>query len=1116
MGDENTNDKPRLTPAQVAHRTLLHARRVSIWSMRITVVLASTVLVAVIMLLGQKLHMPEYVRARLEERVEQAVAGLQATFGDMQFVLDEDWHPRLQLLDFEMRDAEGRSLLRVADVQVSLALASILQGRIEPDDIAFSGVQATLRRNRDGKVELSLGGGIPLGQAASVPDLIRSFESNWDRPQLAALDEITMDSLTLRYEDLRQGRAWTLDGGVVRVLREGRDIGISAAFSLLSGRDSAGSVELSYSSTIGELGARFGASVSDILAQDIAAQSPALAWLGVLRAPISGALRSGLDETGALAPLSATLQIGAGVIQPTERTRPIPFHGARSYFTYDPEEQTLTFDELAVESAWASGAAVGRAFLNTGPDGALVDMEAQFSVSRLRLDPEGQLAQPLEFREVGLDFRLVPAPFRFTLGELRVNDGDNTFRVGGDLTAELEGWRLLLQGQAERLTPERAVDLWPLRLAPKPRKWVSENLWGGRLVDLDFALRRLPGKKPEIAADFDFDGVSVRFLKTMPPIAGARGHASLVGKRFSVTATGGRIPADKGGAIEIAGTSFIIPDVSIKKAAPARVRLAGSGSVTAVMSLLNRPPLNVLKGTPLPVDLADGLVRATGTLDLPLKKGAQFEEMDLRVEGDIVAPRSTVLVPGHVLAAPVMSVRIADREVSISGGARIDEVPVRAVWRQRIGKGVPKKSRLEGEIELSPRLLQTFAVGLPPGSVSGKGKGRFQLDFAPGQPPALSLSSDLVGVGLRIPQVNWSKPKTTPGRLELRGVLGERTRIDRLELQAPGLNATGTVLNRPGGGLEQAQFDRVRLGGWLDSPITMIGRGDRTPEIRIEGGTVDLRRATFGGGENGEDVPLTIRLSRLQVTDSIALTDFAGTFSTGGGFNGIFEGLLNGQVKVEGTVVPRNGRSAVRVRSGDGGAVMRAAGILKKAWGGQFTMTLIPVESEGTYEGTLKIENTRIKDAPAIAALLNAISVVGLINELAGQGILFSTVEARFRLDPQRLTLYQGSAEGASMGLSMDGTYDFEAENLDMRGVVSPVYVLNALGSILTRRGEGLLGFSYRLTGPAESPRVQVNPLSALAPGMFRDIFRGAPPADPNRPRPDRGDGTQGPAGGDR
>ncbi|MFC3118412.1 hypothetical protein ACFOHS_09885 [Jhaorihella thermophila] len=243
---------------------------------------------------------------------------------------------------------------------------------------------------------------------------------------------------------------------------------------------------------------------------------------------------------------------------------------------------------------------------------------------------------------------------------------------------------------------------------------------------------------------------------------------------------------------------------------------------------------------------------------------------------------------------------------------------------------MPKKSRLEGEIELSPRLLQTFAVGLPPGSVSGKGKGRFQLDFAPGQPPALSLSSDLVGVGLRIPQVNWSKPKN---HARAAGTARRAGRAD--PYRQAGIAGAGAQRHRHGSeparrGAGAGAVRSGASGGWLDSPITMIGRGDRTPEIRIEGGTVDLRRATFGGGENGEDVPLTIRLSRLQVTDSIALTDFAGTFSTGGGFNGIFEGLLNGQVKVEGTVVPRNGRSAVRVRSGDGGAVMRAAGILKK------------------------------------------------------------------------------------------------------------------------------------------------------------------------------------------
>jgi hypothetical protein len=47
---------------------------------------------------------------------------------------------------------------------------------------------------------------------------------------------------------------------------------------------------------------------------------------------------------------------------------------------------------------------------------------------------------------------------------------------------------------------------------------------------------------------------------------------------------------------------------------------------------------------------------------------------------------------------------------------------------------------------------------------------------------------------------------------------------------------------------------------------------------------------------------------------------------------------------------------------------------------------------------------------------------------------------------------------------------------------------------VLTRRGEGLFGFNYRLRGTADDPQVSVNPLSILTPGMFRDIFRRPPP----------------------
>jgi hypothetical protein len=76
----------------------------------------------------------------------------------------------------------------------------------------------------------------------------------------------------------------------------------------------------------------------------------------------------------------------------------------------------------------------------------------------------------------------------------------------------------------------------------------------------------------------------------------------------------------------------------------------------------------------------------------------------------------------------------------------------------------------------------------------------------------------------------------------------------------------------------------------------------------------------------------------------------------------------------------------------------------------------------------------------------------------------------------------------------MAGVYEFAAKRLDLQGVVSPIYLVNSIGSVLTRKVEGLFGFNYRLRGPADDPKVSVNPLSLLTPGMFREIFRRPPP----------------------
>jgi hypothetical protein len=64
-----------------------------------------------------------------------------------------------------------------------------------------------------------------------------------------------------------------------------------------------------------------------------------------------------------------------------------------------------------------------------------------------------------------------------------------------------------------------------------------------------------------------------------------------------------------------------------------------------------------------------------------------------------------------------------------------------------------------------------------------------------------------------------------------------------------------------------------------------------------------------------------------------------------------------------------------------------------------------------------------------------------------------------------------------------------------LQGVLSPIYFLNGIGRMFAPRdGEGLFGFNFQISGKADNPKVSVNPLSILTPGMFRDIFRRPPP----------------------
>jgi hypothetical protein len=1093
MSDETTN-APIKKPKRLWQATK--------WSLLAIVLVVAAVAGTALYMIRSPIVVPNWVEARIEARLAQDLPQARVRFGEMVLIVDEGWRPRIRLQDVTVSTPQGAELFVFREVRASFSARSLMEGKIQLRDLALSGIVADLRRDMDGRVALSASDAQAPAErrAATLPQLIGQLDDALLLRALARLRSVEVRALTLSYTDLQSSRAWTADGGRLRLNLDGDILRISADLAVLGGGASVTTLAANYTSNLGDTAAQFGITFDGVDAGDIAVQSPAFAWLKVLRAPISGSVRSSIDEDGTFEPLNATLQIGSGVVQPNDRTKPIPFDGVRSYFSYHPDRKLLQFDELSVQSKWVSGRIEGEATLGTLENGKLSDLTAQMRLRNLVANPADVYAEPVAINGADVDLQIRLNPFQLTLGRMDIEDGDTTLNVTGNLAAGPDGWQVALDGGLNAVTPQRVLELWPENAKIKTRKWVAENVYRGALSNVDVAFRLKPNQKPQTYLAFDFHGAEVRFLRSMPNITQASGHASLLENRFVASVDKGQITAPEGGQVAIRASSFIMPDVTIKDAPPGIVRLNARASITSVLSLLNQPPLSVMDKANQPVALAQGQADLSGTIAFPMKKGSNPKLTVFDVSGDLLGLRSDLVVKDRSLEAEKLSVVVSNSNIAIKGRGEIDGVAFDGGWSQPLGKpGAP--SLVRAEIALDQNTLDTFKIKLPPGSVSGKGRAQFTMDLAKGRVPSFSITSDLKGLRLDVPQVGWVKPAATTGSLEVAGKLGPVPQVDLIEAKAAGLTAKGSVRLKPGGTLDRVRFDTLTVGNWLNIPVDLLGQGPgKQVQVVVRGGSLDLRRAEFGKSKPSgiQGPPMLLELNRLQVTDKIALTDMRGRFDLARGLDGRFTANLNGGTSVSGRVVPQNGRSAIQLTSADAGGILRSANMIKQVRGGNLSLTLLPVGSGGAFDGRALISNVTIKDAPAIAALVNAVSVVGLVNELNGDGIYFDAVEADFRLTPNRVTLLQASATGASLGISMDGIFATDSGRMDLQGVISPVYLLNGLGSFLTRKGEGLVGFNYTLGGTAKNPSVSVNPLSALAPGFLRDLFRAPPPELPS------------------
>ena len=1052
-------------------------------------------LAAGVMLIDRDITAPSWIVDRIESRADQLQSGGDLRFGAITLRIGRDLHPTVRLVDTQLYDESGLTVARIPQVEGLISPRGLILRRdVLLQQLRLSGAQINLRRASDGTLRVAFaGGGGSEGRATSLTALLDQSDDLFARPMLEALETVRADGLIVNFDDARAGRSWIVDGGTLALDLRGGQTTLRGDLALLSGGAGVTTVALSYASPRGSRAAQLGLNITDALASDIAAQSPALTWLRDIDAPLTAALRTSLDDSGALGPLSAVLEIGKGALQPNPATAPVQFDAAKAYLTYDPVRDQIAFDEITLETEWGQLRATGQAYLREFRDGLPRALLAQFRFRDLLVNPAGLYEAPVTVPAVDVDLRLRLDPFRVEVGQMVISDGPTQVIASGDVTATDAGWQVAMDAAVDRITPDRLLVFWPPSVKPGTRRWFGNNVSEGEIFNVAAGLRVQPDTPRQFAASFEFADTTVKFLRHIAPITGGDGAVSFIGKQFVVSLDDGQVAAPQGGIMQLGGSVFAIPELR-KRESPAVLDLKIDSTVTAMLSVLNQRPFEFLDKAGLPVTIADGRAAVAGRIGFPLKPRMTPAEVDFDVVADLTAVNSETLIPGRRLSAPRLRAQADRSGLTIGGPLRVGDVPVTGSWTQRFGPDFKGRSQVAATVELSQRFLDEFGIALPPGMIGGQGAGDLTIDLVRGSPPSFALRSDLVGVRVGLPAIGWAKGAGTAGELVIDGALGAVPRIDNLQISGGGLRAQGAIALTNAGTLDAARLTRVRVGDWLDAPITLRGQGRGQPvAVEIGGGVLDLRRARFGAGGSGGG-PVRIALDRLQITEGIALTGFRGDFTSAAGFTGQFQARVNGASAIQGAVAPRDGRSAVRLRSDDAGGVASAAGLLRNGVGGALDLTLLPAGDAGSFDGTLAVRGLRLRDAPTMAALLDAISVVGLLQQLDGQGLSFDEVDARFRLTPAQVIVTEASAVGPGLGISVDGIYTLASKQIDLQGVVSPFYLLNSVGSFLTRKGEGLIGFNFNITGTSDAPRVAVNPLSALTPGMFREIFRRPPP----------------------
>ncbi len=1086
-----------------------------------------------------------YLRAAIQENF----GGTQTVVvGGTQLERDEKGRTSLRLRDIVVRDVDGTVVASAPKAEVGLSGAGLLTGNVRAESLNLVGAEMSVRIETDGRVTVFAGADKrpiastlpatvppvavkpPAGAPPSTPTQgpleagisdVAGVMTWLDGVGVSGLDghdlrELGLKNGNLMVDDRRSGKRWTFDrinaslqrpeqGGVIfKIESDNPDRAwvLSAAMRPLADGVRAVGIEARKVSTRDMLLAlRLNEGSIDV------------------NLPVSASVRAEIAADGTPQVVQGELYTEAGSI--VDRDNPnsnIDIDRADFRFNWDARRRSLVVP-FQIHSS-------GNQFTMRATLEPPVEANGPWRLSMTRGDPVIDpviMGAGAERESFAINRAAVSARIDFARRRIDLDQGDfsrvdtrPSHNIGMAVTGSLDlsGEPHLAFGVAGTRMPTSVMKrFWPPFAAADVREWVFGHITDGMIERVviagnaplvAFKAGGPPTPEDGLSVDIETSGTTVRPVNSLPAIRDAELNVHITGGQATINLGRGTVEVEPGRKLSVTSGVFEVPDTHIKPA-PARASFRIDGTVPAVAALLASDELHENVGIPLDPASTRGTISAQVTVNVTLSKHMPADASTYTVAAELTNFGADKLLLGQKLESSSLSVAASSAGYQIKGDVKINGTPASIDVRKKKGEA-NAELRMTAAIDEGARRRLGIDFG---GAVTGTIPVKVSAQIGDAvKEERLNVEADLTPVKIDNLLPGWVKLAGRAARSTFTMIKnGKAARFDDLSIEGSGASVKGAVELDASGSLVLAHFPVFSLSDGDKVSMKADRGGDGVMRVTMRGDVYDGRgfvksslansQDEKGKPEKQTDLDLDIKLGTVVGHNGETLRGLELRLSRRSGQIRTFS--MNSKI---GRDTPLNGDLRLRARdnhqvmffeTNDAGALFRFTDTYPRMHGGSMWIAMDPPTQEQTPQvGTITIRDFVVRGEPALDRIVAGAPGGG------GRGVSFSEMSAGFTRIPGRMAVRDGVVRGPVVGATIEGQIDYANNDVHLRGTFVPFYGLNNMfglgqipivGLFLGGSNEGLLGITYEAVGPPSAPRISVNPVSAIAPGLLRKFI---------------------------